>query len=132
MLVNGTTNLEDKTITLEDGSIVDIDKSIVGTIINPDFITQAEEVVNISANLTDEQKLIAEFWDDGGGSSFPPGTWMTFGLFVSNRDNNTLDEDAQLFFGLGNAVFDAGIATWEAKTHYDYTRPVKQLVNWEN
>jgi Ca2+-binding RTX toxin-like protein len=127
LLVDAAVDLENKTITLENGSVLDIDKSLVGTIINPEFVAQAQEVVNISANLTDEQKLVAEFWEDGGGTSFPPGTWMTFGQFVSARDNNTLDQDAQLFFGLGNAVFDAGIATWEAKTFYDYARPIRAI-----
>ncbi|MEL6264374.1 MAG: calcium-binding protein, partial [Pseudomonadota bacterium] len=28
---------------------------------------------------------------------------------------------------LGNAVFDAGIATWEAKVFYDYARPVRAV-----
>lgn len=127
LLVDGDINLKEKTITLEDGSVLDIDQSLIGDVINPEFIAQAQEVVDISANLTDEQKIVAEFWEMGGGTSFPPGAWMTFGQFVSARDNNTLDQDAQLFFGLGNAVFDAGIATWEAKTHYDYTRPVRAI-----
>ncbi|MEM9927172.1 MAG: vanadium-dependent haloperoxidase [Cyanobacteria bacterium P01_D01_bin.50] len=127
LLVDGTVDLENKTITLEDGSVLDIDKSLIGDVINPEFIAQAQEVVDISANLTDEQKLIAEFWEDAGGTSFPPGTWMTFGQFVSSRDNNTLDQDAQLFFGLGNAVLDAGIATWETKTFYDSARPVRAI-----
>ncbi|MEM9487396.1 MAG: calcium-binding protein, partial [Cyanobacteria bacterium P01_F01_bin.116] len=61
------------------------------------------------------------------GTSFPPGTWMTFGQFVSARDDNSLDDDAKLFFTLGNAVFDAGIATWEAKVFYDYVRPVRAV-----
>ena len=38
--------------------------------------------------------MVAEFWEDGGGSSFPPGTWMTFGQFTSARDNHTIDDDA--------------------------------------
>ncbi len=127
LLVDGEVDLEAKTITLADGSVVEISKDLIGTIINPDFIEQAEEIVDISANLTDEQKMVAEFWEDGGGTSFPPGTWMTFGQFVSARDDNTLDEDAQLFFTLGNAVFDAGIPTWEAKRFYDYVRPVRAI-----
>ena len=127
LLVDGTVNLAEKTITPKDGSVLNISKRLIGKVINPKFIAQAEEVVNISANLTDKQKLVAEFWEDGGGTSFPPGTWMTFGQFVSARDNHTLDQDAQLFFALGNAVFDAGIATWEAKTYYDYTRPVRAI-----
>ena len=127
LLVDGEVDLDASTITLSDGSVVEISQDIVGTIINPEFITQTENVVNIGANLTDEQKLIAEFWEDGSGTSFPPGTWMSFGQFVSTRDNNTLDEDVKLFFSLGNAVFDAGIATWESKVFYDYARPVRTI-----
>ncbi len=129
LLVEADVDFEARTITLEDGSVVDISSDLVGTVINPEFIAQAEEVVEISANLTDEQKLVAEFWEDGGGTSFPAGTWMTFGQFVSAQNDNPLDQDAQLFFTLGNAVFDAGVATWEAKTFYDYTRPVAAIRN---
>ncbi|WP_196223111.1 vanadium-dependent haloperoxidase, partial [Roseibium sp. RKSG952] len=79
------------------------------------------------ANLTDEEKVIAEFWEDGGGTAFPPGTFMTFAQYVSARDENTLDEDAQLFFAMSNAEMDAGIATWQAKVEYDYARPVRVI-----
>ncbi|MEM9214131.1 MAG: DUF6851 domain-containing protein [Cyanobacteria bacterium P01_F01_bin.150] len=127
LLVDGTVDLNAETITLADNSVVTISPSIVGTIINPGFIQQAEDVISASANLTDEQKLIAEFWEDGGGTSFPPGTWMTFGQFVSARDNHSLDDDAKLFFTLANAEFDASIATWEAKRYYDYARPVRAI-----
>ncbi|MEL7332658.1 MAG: calcium-binding protein, partial [Cyanobacteria bacterium J06560_2] len=128
LLVKGATiNLADKTISLADGEVLTISPELIGSIINPEFIAQAETVVSMSASLTSEQKLIAEFWEDGGGTSFPPGTWMTFGQFVSARDQHTLDDDAKLFFTLSNAVLDAGIATWEAKTHYDYARPVRVI-----
>ena len=50
-----------------------------------------------------------------------------FGEFVSARDDHNLDRDAQLFFALSNAVFDAGIASWEAKTAYDYVRPFRAV-----
>jgi Ca2+-binding RTX toxin-like protein len=125
--IDGEVDLAAKTITLSDGTVLPISKDLIGTVINPGFIEQAQRVIDTSANLTDEQKLIAEFWEDGGGTSFPPGTWMTFGQFVSARENHSLDTDAQLFFGLGNAVFDAGVATWEAKTAYNYTRPVRAI-----
>ena len=127
LLVDGELDLEARTITLSDQSVVDITPDIIGTIINPEFIKQTQKVIDISANLTDEQKLIAEFWEDGSGTSFPPGTWMTFGKFVSARDNHTLDQDVKLFLNLGNAVFDAGIAAWDAKTFYDYARPVRTV-----
>ena len=127
LLVAGEVDLEAKTVTLASGEVLSITPDLVGTVINPKFIEQTERVVEASANLTDEQKLIAEFWEDAKDTSFPSGTWMSFGQYVSARDDNTLDEDAQLFFALGNAVFDAGIATWEAKTFYDYARPVRTV-----
>lgn len=133
-----TLNFASKTITLgadlvldgvsyEKGDIIQVSKALIGKVINPGFITQAEEVVNYSANLTDKEKIIAEFWEDGGGTAFPPGTFMGFGHFVSARDNHSMAEDIEMFLALSNAVMDAGIATWEAKTHYDYVRPVRAI-----
>lgn len=133
-----TLNFAEKTITLgadlelfeeffPSGSTIDVSKDLIGTVINEGFITQAEEVVEFSANLTDEEKIIAEFFEDGGGTPFPPGSWMAFGQFVSARDGNSTDDDAKLFLALGNAVQDAGIATWEAKIFYDYVRPVRAI-----
>ncbi len=127
LLVEGSVDLTAKTITTSDNQVHAISRDLIGTIINPAFIEQAEQVVDLSANLTEKEKLIAEFWEDAGGTSFPPGTSMTFGRYVSARDNHSLDEDAQLFLGLGNAVMNAGIATWEAKRFYDYTRPVRAI-----
>lgn len=106
---------------------VEVSKDLIGSVINPGFISQAERVVLASAELTDEQKLIAEFWEDGAGTSFPPGTFMTFGQFLSAKNDHSIDQDAVLFFALGNAVFDAGIATWESKVFYDYVRPVRAI-----
>lgn len=116
-----------RTLTLADGTVLAVSRDLVGEVINPGFIAQAEEIVATSATLTDEQKLIAEFWEDAGATSYPPGTWMTFGQYASARDGRTLDEDAVLFMALGNAVMDAGIATWEAKLFYDYVRPVRAI-----
>ena len=52
---------------------------------------------------------------------------MAFAHFVSARDDHDIDTDAQLFLAMSNAVMDAGIATWEAKVFYDYTRPVRAI-----
>lgn len=125
--VEATLDIDSATITLGSGEVLAVTPDLVGTVINPAFVAQAEQVAGFSANLTDEQKLIAEFWEDAGGTSFPPGTWMTFGEFISARDGHDLDTDAQMFFALGNAVMNAGIATWEAKTFYDYVRPVRAI-----
>ena len=103
---------------------LEVTDGLVGEVINEAFISQAEALIETQANLTIDEKRIAEFWEDGGGTSFPPGTWMTFAQFVSARDDHSLDQDAQLFFAMANAVKDAGISTWGLKAEVDYARPV--------
>jgi hypothetical protein len=91
------------------------------------FRQQAQQILDYSANLTDRQKVIAEYWADGPNSELPPGHWNLFGQFVSARDRHTLDDDVKMFFMLNNAIFDASIATWGAKRFYDYVRPVTAI-----
>ncbi len=88
---------------------------------------QAEELVSISAALTDQQKMTAEYWSDGPNTEQPPGHWMLFAQWISARDHHTLDDDVKMFFALSNAMFDASIATWDAKRAYDSVRPVTAI-----
>lgn len=125
--VDADLDMDSETVTLANGETRPVSEDLVGTVINPGFIEQAEKIVDVSANLTDRQKLQAEFWEDAAGTSFPPGTSMTFGQFVSARDDHTRAEDARMFMALGNAVADAGAATWDAKVHHDYVRPVRAI-----
>ncbi|RYZ97689.1 MAG: phosphoesterase [Moraxellaceae bacterium] len=91
------------------------------------YIDQAKEVIAYQASLTDYQKSVAEYWADGPNSEFPPGHWMLFGLKVSARDNHTIDQDAKMFFALGNAMHDAAITAWTAKRKFDYVRPITAI-----
>jgi len=92
-----------------------------------EYQQQAEELIAISAGLTDRQKMISEYWSDGPNSEQPPGHWLRFAQFVSARDNHTLDDDVKMFFALSNAMLDAGIAAWDAKRAYDSVRPVTAI-----
>lgn len=89
-----------------------------------EYRDQAKRLIDVAANLTDRQKVIAEYWADGPGTEQPPGHWAQIGQFVSRRDNHGLGADAKLFFALTNAIFDASIASWGQKSHYDYVRPI--------
>ena len=88
------------------------------------YARQVDEVIEYSANLTDEQKVIAEYWADGPNSEFPPGHWCLFGALISRRDNHGIDDDVKMFFALGNALLDASIVSWDAKRNFDSVRPV--------
>lgn len=109
------------------GAILSVTRDLIGTVINPAFIAQAEQLIAVSANLTPEQRVIAEFWEDGPGTSYPPGSMMTLAQFVSVRDGHDHAMDAHLFLAMGNAMLDAAIAAWDAKVVYDYARPVQAI-----
>jgi hypothetical protein len=94
---------------------------------SPGYQEQAEELIAISAGLTDQQKMISEYWSDGPDSEQLPGHWMRFAEWVSKRDDHTLDDDVKMFFALSNAMFDAGIAAWDAKREYDSVRPITAI-----
>ena len=84
---------------------------------------QFTAVMTASANLTTEQKVIAEYWADGPRTEAPPGHWNQIAQDISLREGHGIDDDAKMFFALNAALFDASIATWEAKYHYNYVRP---------
>lgn len=92
-----------------------------------EYVEQAEELVRMSARLTDKQKMIAEYWADGPNSELPPGHWSLFAQFISMRDHHTIDDDAKMFFALTNAMLDASIAAWDAKRTYDSVRPATAI-----
>ena len=85
---------------------------------------QAAEVLALSAGLTDEHKMISEYWSDGPNSETPPGHWNLLAGAVSRRDDHGLDADVPLFFALNNALLDAAICAWDAKVAYDSARPI--------
>ena len=94
-----------------------------------DYLAQAVALLELSAGLTDENKMIAEYWADGPHSELPPGHWNLFGQFVSRRDEHGagehgIDADVKLFFALTNAIFDASICCWDGKRAFGSVRPI--------
>jgi hypothetical protein len=91
------------------------------------FRKQAQDLITLSANLTDRQKMIAEYWANGPHTELPPGHWDLFAQFISARDHHTVDQDVKMFFVMTNAIFDAGIVAWTAKRTFDSVRPVTAI-----
>jgi hypothetical protein len=91
------------------------------------FKQQAEEVLQISANLTDEHKAVAEYWADGPGTYTPPGHWCEIAQFVAEKKSYQDAACIKLLFVLTNALLDASIACWECKRHYDSIRPISAI-----
>lgn len=88
------------------------------------FKDQAKEILTISAELTDKQKAITEYWGDGPGSYTAPGHWCEITHFVIAKKKYGNEDCIKLFFALCNALLDASIACWECKHYYDAVRPI--------
>ena len=82
------------------------------------------QMIAISGALTEQQKLIVEYWADGPDTELPPGHWSLFAQHVSQRDGHGIDQDAKMFFAMQNASFDAGIVAWHMKRLYQGVRPI--------
>jgi hypothetical protein len=97
-----------------------------------EYVNQARDLLRISAELTDEQKVIAEYWADGPRSELPPGHWNLFAQFVARRDHHGsqshgIERDVKLFFALTNAIADAGCCAWDNKRAFDSVRPITAI-----
>jgi hypothetical protein len=97
-----------------------------------EYRAQAQALLDLSAGLTDEQKMIAEYWADGPRSELPPGHWNLFAQFVSRRDHHGvqahgLERDVKLFFALTNAIADAGCCAWDNKCAFNSVRPITAI-----
>ncbi len=84
---------------------------------------EVQEVIDVQAALTDEQKALVEFMRDGPASVQQAGHWLIFAQDVSRRDKHTLDEDVKMYFLNQVTAMDAFIASWDSKMYYDYARP---------
>ena len=126
-------NLANRTVTDGlTGEVLKIDRSLIGTYINPNFIKQAEDVIGWSQQLTPDtqgstNKATAEFWEDGAGTPFPPGTWLVIAQAESLEKGFDAGQDARLFQGLGATLHASAISAWDLKLKENYARPVRTI-----
>ena len=92
-----------------------------------EFKKQAQEIISISESLSDKEKVIAEYWEDGPGSYTPPGHWCEIAQFICEKEKYGNKDCIKLFFALTNAMLDSSIACWECKRRYDSVRPITAI-----
>lgn len=92
-----------------------------------EYVKEADDLVALSAALSDESKAIAEYWADGPGTVTPPGHWALIASYCSERDGMSLEQNVKMFFLLGNALLDAGIVAWDHKLAFDSVRPITAI-----
>ena len=101
------------------------------------FHTMVKEVYDINKNLTDEQKLIAKYWDDnpfviehsghmtfGNKKITPGGHWMGIAAQIIKQEKADHVKAAQTFALTSIALYDGFISCWDEKYRSNYVRPV--------
>jgi membrane-associated phospholipid phosphatase len=94
---------------------------------SPAFEASAKELKQYAANLTTNQRRIANFWNDGLNTYTPPGHWNRFAKEEVVAKKLSPVRTARLFAYLNMAIADAGIACWDAKYYYHYPRPIQTI-----
>ncbi|MBZ5857953.1 vanadium-dependent haloperoxidase [Flavihumibacter profundi] len=100
------------------------------------FYKSVMEVKQIGDSLTDEQKHIADFWDDNpfkmnvsGHVMFatkkfsPPGHWMNIVGIAAKSAGADFNTTVAAYAKTAITLFDAFIGCWEGKYKYNYIRP---------
>ena len=103
---------------------------------NSEYYRYLTEVKTVSDSLTDEQKHIAEFWDDNpfkmnvvGHVNFatkkfsPPGHWMNIVGIGAQKAGADFSTTVAAYAETSIALFDAFISCWEEKYRSNYVRP---------
>ncbi len=96
-----------------------------------DYARDVDEVMRLgridSQFRSSEQTAIAKFWSDGGGTATPPGHWNHIAVEVGLSQQQSLIKNARMLAILNLTLADAGIASWDAKYHYDLWRPIDAI-----
>jgi len=104
---------------------------------NSPYFKFVNEVYETGKNLTEEQKIIAVFWDDNPNVSThlghmtyfaqkmtPGGHWMAITALASRMKKFSMMETAEAFALTSIAMSDAFKCCWKEKYKYNSIRPV--------
>ena len=92
---------------------------------NSIFYKEALEIYALHNPLSQENKWIAEFWDDDHpGQVFShPGHWIAITMQVFKKEKPPLDLMIETLFKLGLSLSDAAVNCWNSKYTYMLERP---------
>lgn len=103
---------------------------------NSDYYKQVMQSKLAGDSLTDEQKHIAEFWDDLGGKLnvsghvmfvtkkfSPPGHWMNIVGIAAQKSKASFRKTIAAYTLTSIAMFDAFIQCWDEKFRSNMVRP---------
>jgi hypothetical protein len=110
---------------------------------NSFFYKSVMEVYTINKTLTEEQKIIARYWDDNpfvvehsGHMMFankkitPGGHWMGIAAIAARQTKADAVKTAFTYAMTSIALYDAFISCWDEKYRSSFIRPVTVINEW--
>jgi hypothetical protein len=110
-----------------------------------DYYKAMMEIKNIGDSLTDEQKNIADFWDDNpfklnvsGHVMFatkkfsPAGHWMNIVGIAAEKSKTDFSTTVAAYTETSIALFDAFISCWDEKYRSNFVRPETAINKYVN
>ncbi len=91
------------------------------------FFAYANQVYATSLTLTQDQKDIASFWADAGGTFTPPGHSISMLRQILRQENWDLGHSSLAYVKMGLSLSDAFVACWKTKYIYNLCRPVSYI-----
>lgn len=85
------------------------------------------DVMNKTANLTDEQKMWAEFWAGGPGTVSPPLMFIWFWKEYIKTIDISCPNIMFSLLDLGIHMFEGARVTWRLKTAHMEARPIQEI-----
>lgn len=86
---------------------------------------RALEVYTVTATLSPEQRMIAQFWsDDPITTATPPGHSISILNQLIKENDSDLSVAAEAFAKLGVGISDAFVSCWKVKYETVYPRPI--------
>ncbi|MEO6445587.1 MAG: vanadium-dependent haloperoxidase [Gemmatimonadaceae bacterium] len=107
------------------------------------FYRQTQEVYDTGRGLTEEQRLIAAFWDCNpyvmhvqGHTMFatkkitPGGHWMGIARIAARKSGADITRAAEIYARLGIALSDGFLSAWAEKYRTNVVRPETVVNRW--
>lgn len=92
-----------------------------------EFYGYADEVYQVSQNLTTSQREVALYWADDPGTVTPPGHCISMTARVLEAERSSLAVAAETLLRVGCALADAFIQCWHTKYTWNLLRPVTYI-----
>jgi PAP2 superfamily len=105
----------------------DIPPPVFSTDTTSAFYKAAHLVYQKGLTLSPEEKIVAQYWADGGGTFTPPGHLIAITAQLVNDQQLDLGEAATILAQVGIGLNDAAILCWKYKYRYNLIRPVTYI-----